>query len=110
MTSKEKTAVKEHINKTAGWNENSKGYQAIHKLFDKSAWYLSFEFEPNLYIEIAHWLQKIGLEVEIRSGSVKMDDDALIKYYENVMGIKAQPREPEKSYYERYNIGTKEDK
>lgn len=110
MERKEITTVHDHINKTAGWNETSKGHQAIKTLFEKREWCLSMCFEPKLYLDIAKWLRQIGLEVEIRSYDVKLDDDAIIKYYEKVMGLKAQPKEPEKSYYERYNIGAKNDK
>lgn len=109
MDRKEITAVRDHINKIAGWNEVSKGYQAIKILFEKKEWCLSMCSEPKLYLDIAKWLRQIGLEVEIRSYDVKLDDDALIKYYEKVMGLKAQPLEPEKSYYERYNLGGKDD-
>ncbi|MHC0442331.1 hypothetical protein [Flavobacterium sp. 3-210] len=109
MTGKEKEAVKDHINKTAGWNENSKGYQAIKQLFDNNEWYMSMQAEPDLYFGIAQWLRKIGLEVEIRRQEIKLDEDALRKYYINVMGLQTEPKEEEKSYYERYIVNKKND-
>ena len=35
----------------------------------------------------ASWLQHIGLEVEVLSDAVKVSDEAIEKYYINVMGL-----------------------
>lgn len=107
MTGKEKEAVKVHINKTAGWNENSKGFQAIKYLFSKNEWDFWLLLEVQLYKDLAEWLRLIGLKVEIRADRVILTDDAVVAYYENVIGLKAEPLE-DKSYVERYNINVKD--
>ncbi|PIF33007.1 hypothetical protein CLU81_3577 [Flavobacterium sp. 9] len=109
MTSKERNEVEDHIIKTAGFDQTTKGYQAIKLLFNKNEWDFWLLLEPQLHQDLAIWLQQIGLKVEIRADKVNLTEDAIIHYYSSVMGLKAEPREQEKSYWERYNIIVKKD-
>lgn len=109
MNKDEKNAVKDHIIKTAGFDNTTKGYQAIKLLFDRNEWDFWMLGETNLYRELGIWLQKIGLKVTIRTDKAFVDDYDIELYYKNVMGMTPEPTAPEQSYIERYNINVKKD-
>jgi len=100
MNKEEKKAVAKHISAIGGFGEDTKGYQAMESLIEMGEWSF-YWFEKPFCLEMAKWLQRIKLQVQIRDDAVKLSDDALFKYYQNVMGLKVAPSEPEKSYYER---------
>lgn len=109
MNNEEKKAVQEHIIKIAGFDNTTKGYQAIKLLFDKNEWDFWMLREPTLHKDLAIWLQKVGLKVVIRTDKVLLESDAIADYYKNVLGMTPEPKEPEQSYWERYNIIPKKD-
>ncbi|MCC9066300.1 hypothetical protein [Flavobacterium piscisymbiosum] len=109
MNSEEKKAVAEHIIKIAGFDNTTKGYQAIKLLFDKNEWDFWMLREPQLHRDLAIWLQNIGLKVLIRADKVLLENDAINEYYKNILGMTPEPKEAEKSYCERYNIIVKKD-
>lgn len=104
MNSEEKQAVEDHIIKIAGFDQTTKGYQAIKLLFKKNEWDFWMLREPQLHKDLGIWLQNIGLKVVIRADKVLLENDAIIEYYKNILGMTPEPREAEKSYWERYNI------
>ena len=103
MTKEIKIAIAKQISMAGGFGEETKGYKAIESLLRMGEWSFNW-FEKQLCIDMAKWLQHIGLEVEVRSGAVKLSDEALSRYYSKVFGASVPAPEPEKSYYERYNI------
>lgn len=109
MNTDEKNAVMDHIIRTAGFDNTTKGYQAIKLLFDRNEWDFWMLRETNLYRELGIWLQKIGLKVTIRTDKAFVDDYDIELYYKNVMGMTPEPTAPEQSYIERYNINVKKD-
>lgn len=109
MKKDEKNAVKEHIIKTAGFDNTTKGYQAITLLFETNEWDFWMLSETNLYRDLGIWLQKIGLKVTIRTDKAFVDDYDIELYYKNVMRMSPEPTEPEQSYCARYGIMKKKD-
>jgi hypothetical protein len=82
----EKKEITKHISKIGGFNEKTKGYHAVENLLILGEW--SFQwYEKSFCIHNASWLQHIGLEVEVLSDAVKVSDEAIEKYYINVMGL-----------------------
>lgn len=78
-------------------------------MFEKNEWDFWMLGEESLYCGLAVWLQRIGLKVVVRTDKVLLDEFDIAMYYKNVMGMTPKPTEPEKSYYERYNIIKKKD-
>ena len=93
MTREEKKEVTEHISKVGGFDLKTKGYHAVQSLLIMGEWSFIW-YEKPFCIQNAKWLEHIGLKVEIRSDAVTVTDEAIRKYYVNVMGCKPEP-EPE---------------
>jgi hypothetical protein len=91
MTREEKKEVTKHISTVGGFNEKTKGYHAVENLLIMGEWSFIW-YEKPFCIQNASWLQHIGLDVEIRSDSVKVTDEAIEKYYVNVMGLVPEPQ------------------
>lgn len=86
MTIEEKKEITKHISKIGGFNEKTKGYHAVENLLILGEWSFHW-YEKSFCIQNASWLQHIGLDVEVRSDIVKVTDEAIEKYYVNVMGL-----------------------
>lgn len=41
--------------------------------------------------EMARWLQHIGLDLEIRTDDIKLSDESIVNYFQNVMGLQVAP-------------------
>lgn len=108
MTSTEKSEVLFHVLKASRLEEKDKRYKAIQHLFRVDQ--LSFMFfEINFALDIRRGLLVLGLECEVSRNKVILEEGSIIKYYENIMGLKAEPKEEEKSYYQR-RLNTDSDK
>lgn len=86
ITRKEKKEITRHISKIGGFNEKTKGYHAVENLLILGEWSFHW-YEKSYCIQNASWLQHIGLDVEVLSDAVKVSDQAIEKYYINVMGL-----------------------
>jgi hypothetical protein len=98
----QKREITIHISKVGGFCKRTKGYHAVQSLLIMGEW--SFQwYDESFCIQNAKWLQHIGLDVEIRDDVVKVSDEAIEKYYVNVMGLvpETQPQ---------YNILSKRDR
>lgn len=51
-------------------------------------------------VELRKELWFLKFECRMQWNKVILTDDAIVKYYENVMGLIAESREPEKSFYD----------
>lgn len=99
MTTKEKIAVEEHLLVASGFKNTTRGYKLIQRLFKSGE--LDFMWvNRDDAIELRKGLWFLGFECGMRWNKIIITDDAVVKYYEKVMGLKAEPTEPEKSYYE----------
>ena len=86
ITREEKKEITKHISKIGGFNEKTKGYHAVENLLILGEWSFHW-YEKSFCVQNASWLQHIGLEVEVLSDAVKVSDEAIEKYYINVMGL-----------------------
>lgn len=93
MTREEKKEVTEYISKVGGFDIKTKGYHAIQSLLIMGEWSFIW-YEKPFCVQNAKWLEHIGLKVEIRSDAITVTDEAIKKYYVNVMG-----RVPEPDYH-----------
>jgi hypothetical protein len=82
----EKKEITKHISKIGGFDEKTKGYHAVENLLILGEWSFHW-YEKSFCIRNASWLQHIGLDVEVLSDAVKVSDQAIEKYYINVMGL-----------------------
>jgi len=106
----EKQEITKHISKIGGFNEKTKGYHAVQNLLILGEWSYVW-YEKSFCVQNASWLQHIGLDVEVRSDIVKVSDEAIEKYYRNVMGLipEFQPRDNNLSKRDRrLSIGKEE--
>ena len=101
-----KSEVENHILAASKLNRNDERYRAIKHLFRVDQLDFMF-FHKELALDIRRGLKILGLECDVSSSKVKLHEDAILKYYESVMGLKAEKIE-DKSYYERMNIDVKE--
>ncbi|MCC9016940.1 hypothetical protein [Flavobacterium lipolyticum] len=99
MNSKVKNEVEAHLLKASGLGEKSVGYKAIKQLFLNEE--SSLMFNHVLLLDIRRGCILLGLDIELVRNKIVLTEAAIIKYYENVMHLKAPPSEEEKSYYER---------
>ncbi|WP_394776664.1 hypothetical protein [Flavobacterium sp.] len=100
MTIIEKLAVEKHLLKASKLEERDRRYQAIEQLF--RIYELDFMFyDMNFALDIRRGLGVLGLECDVRRNKIVLEKSAIIQYYEKVMGLKAEPIEEEKSYYQR---------
>lgn len=104
MTSAEKKAVEIHLLNASGLGEKSIGRRAIKTLFrvNELDFYL---FNRDLVIDIRKGCMTLGLECQLRWDKIILNDSAIRKYYENVMGLTAEIEPEEKSYYQKYIEG-----
>lgn len=58
-------------------------------------------YEKYFCIRNASWLQHIGLDVEVLSDAVKVSDQAIEKYYINVMGLVPEFQPVDNNLYKR---------
>lgn len=86
MTREEKKEITKHISKVGGFNEKTKGYHAVESLLIMGEWSFIW-YEKSFCIQNASWLKHIGLEVEVLSDAVKVTEQAIEKYYVDVMGL-----------------------
>ncbi|RKR11132.1 hypothetical protein C8C83_2828 [Flavobacterium sp. 90] len=100
MTWQEKSAVEYHVLSASKLDERDKRYKAIKYLFEKGELDFIF-FEMSFALDIRRGLNVLGLECPLSRNKVILSEEAIIKYYENVMKLKAEPKEEEKSYYQR---------
>lgn len=99
MINLEKLEVESHLLKASGLLEQDKRYRAIKSLFRTNE--LDFMmYEINFVLDIRRGLLVLGLDCEVRRNKIVLDDYAVTKYYEGIMGLKAKVIE-EKSYYQR---------
>ncbi len=110
ITREEKKEIARHISKTGGFNEKTKGYHAVENLLILGEWPF-YWYGKSFCIENARWLKHIGLDVEVLSDAVRVSDQAVEKYYTNVMGLvpEFQPADNNLSKRERrLSVGKEE--
>lgn len=99
MNIDEKNAVEQHLLKVCGFHSASREYKLIQKLFkDEELDFIVVNRDDAIQIRKELWF--LHFECQMRWNKVILTDDAIVKYYENVMGLKAEAREPEKSFYD----------
>ena len=103
MTKQEKKVVIDHIIMLGGFNPASKGCHSIESLILMNEWNYDW-FGEQYCKEMAAWLKYIGLDLQVRSHDIKLSDESIETYLQNVMGLQVAPPVPEKSYYQRMNI------
>lgn len=97
MTTKEKNAVEEHLLKKCGFHQTTKQYKLIQLLFKKDELdFLSVNYDDAIHLRKELWF--LGFECGMRWNKIIISEDMMIKYYETVMGMMAEPRQPEKSF------------
>jgi len=97
MTKEEKKIVVDHINMIGGFHPKSKGSHSIQSLILMNEWNYDW-FGEQYCREMAAWLRHIGLELEIRNDDIKLSDECIGNYLQNVMGLQVAPPEQEKNY------------
>ena len=91
MTRDELKEVAKHVSKVGGFKETTIGFKAVESLLRMGEWSFHW-FDKKFCLEMALWLQHIGLDAEIKSDAVKLSDEAIGKYYTNVMGLVLEPQ------------------
>jgi hypothetical protein len=100
MNSTEKKAVEEHLLKASGLGEKSRGYKAIQHLFRVNELDV-YLFHRDLVFDIRKGCMTLGLECDIRWDKIILDESAIRKYYEEVMGLTPEKEEDEIGYFQR---------
>lgn len=90
MTKEEKKLVIEHIIKTGGFEGKTKGSHSIESLIIMGEWNY-YWFGEQYCKDMASWLQHIGLNLEIRNDDIKLSDESIVNYFQNVMGLQVAP-------------------
>ena len=99
MNTNEKNAVEKHLLKVCGFHPGSREYKLIQLLFkNEELDFISTNRDDAIQIRKELWL--LHFECQMRWNKVVLTDEPIVKYYENVMGLKAEPRAPEKSFYD----------
>ncbi len=99
MNTNEKNAVEQHLLKVCGFHPASREYKLIQLLFKNNELdFISTDRDDAVALRKELWLLKF--ECRMQWNKVILTDDAIVKYYENVMGLTAQSREAEKSVYD----------
>lgn len=99
MRTNEKNAVEKHLLMVCGFHELSRQYKLIQQLFkDEELDFILVNRDDAINTRKELWFLKF--ECRMQWNKVILTDDAIVKYYENVMGFQAEPREPEKSFYD----------
>jgi len=87
-----KNAVEEHLLKASGFKETSRGYKLIQGLFKLNE--LDFKLvKRDDAIEIRKELWFLKFECAMRWDRIVLTDDAIINYYQNVMGMQMGQRD-----------------
>lgn len=81
-------------------SESTKGYTLIQRLF-KIGELDSMWVNRDDAIQVRKELWFLGFECAMRWNKVILTEEAVINYYQNVMGLRAESVEPQKSYYEK---------
>lgn len=99
MNPNEKNAVEEHLLKVCGFHTAGREYKLIQKLFaDEELDFIVVNRDDAIQLRKELWF--LHFECQMRWNKVILTDDAIVKYYQNVMGVTAEPRAPEKSFYD----------
>lgn len=99
MNTNEKIAVEQHLLKVCGFHRASREYKLIQLLFKNDELdFISTNRDDALELRKELWFLKF--ECRMQWNKVILTDDAIVKYYENVMGLIAESREPQKSFYD----------
>ena len=86
LTREERKEVAIFVSKIGSFQESTIGYKAMESLLNMGEWSFHW-FDKKFCLEMAKWLQHIGLEAEIKSDAVKLPDEVIEKYYVNVMNL-----------------------
>ncbi|WP_428229079.1 hypothetical protein [Flavobacterium sp.] len=99
MNTNEKIAVEQHLLKVCGFHRASREYKLIQLLFNNDELdFISTNRDDALELRKELWFLKF--ECPMQWNKVILTDDAIVKYYENVMGLITESKEPQKSFYD----------
>lgn len=100
MNTIEKNAVEKHLLKVCGVNPSSRKYKMIQKLFeDDELDFVAVNRDDAIALRKELWF--MHFECGMQWNKIIITDDAIVKYYQSVMGLTAEPRAPEKSFYDK---------
>jgi len=92
MTTNEKNAVEKHLLRVVGANPTTLKYKMLKKLFDDGE--LAFvDVDRDDAIALRKELWFMHFECQMQLNKILITDDAVVKYYETVLGLKAEPIE-----------------
>jgi len=87
MNIDEKNAVEQHLLKVCGFHSASREYKLIQKLFkDEELDFIVVNRDDAIQIRKELWF--LHFECQMRWNKVILTDDAIVKYYENVIMAK----------------------
>ena len=85
MTTNEKNAVERHLLKVSGFHPTTREYKLIQLLFKNDELdFIAVDRDDAIQIRKELWF--LHFECGMRWNKIIITDDAVIKYYQNVMG------------------------
>lgn len=85
ITRDERKEIAQYVSVVGRFKETTIGYKAMESLLHMGEWSFHW-FDKKFCLEMAMWLQHLGLAVIVKSDAVVLTDEAIEQFYVNVMG------------------------